>query len=303
MKKETSIVLAALAGGSLLLTPLPGQGLHLKGQLWGSITYGDDPASGRENVEETIGYIPTLSLGRQFGPLSVLDLEAAYQLGAVLDGALEEGEDDIDRYGKLYRFWGRLATENLELRLGLQKIAFGPGMVLRPLMWFDTLDLRDPTGQTEGVGALRLKWYPWPNLALWSWVVRPDYTEYASPGGRIEYTLGASEFGLTYHYNKYNLLDDSHPDFASRPLLALDSAEHRLAIDTRLDWKVGLWSEVVFAQATEKFMDGVKNDLLQVMVGGDYTFPWRNGVYVMVEHLWSRLDDIEMFVPILPPYS
>ncbi len=203
----------------------------------------------------------------------------------VLDGAFGTGDAGIVSFDKLYRLWGRFATEKFELRLGLQKIAFGPGMVLRPLMWFDTLDLRDPTGQTEGVGALRLKWYPWPNLALWGWVVRPDYKEYASPGGRIEYTLGAAEFGLTYHHNKASPLD-----FVSRPLLPFDSEENRLALDTRLDWKIGLWSEVMIAQATKKWWDGEKNNLQRVMVGGDYTFPWGDGVYVTVEHLWSRYD-------------
>ncbi len=285
MKKKTGIVLALLVIGLLLGSSLRGQGLHLKGQLWGSVTRGNDPAPGRENVEETIGYIPTFSLARQLGPLSVLDLEAAYSLGAVLDGAFGTGDAGIVSFDKLYRLWGRFATEKFELRLGLQKIAFGPGMVLRPLMWFDTLDLRDPTGQTEGVGALRLKWYPWPNLALWGWVVRPDYKEYASPGGRIEYTLGAAEFGLTYHHNKASPLD-----FVSRPLLPFDSEENRLALDTRLDWKIGLWSEVMIAQATKKWWDGEKNNLQRVMVGGDYTFPWGDGVYVTVEHLWSRYD-------------
>ena len=297
MKKETSLVLAALAGGSLLLTPLQGQGLHLKGQLWGSFTYGNDPAPGRENVEETIGYIPTLSLGRQFGPLSVLDLEAAYQLGAVLDGALKDGEDDIDRYGNLYRLWGRFASERFELRVGLQKIAFGPGRVLRPLMWFDTLDLRDPTGQTEGVGALRLKWYPWHNLALWGWIIRPDYREFASPGGRVEVTLGPTEVALAYHRHKASSLD-----YAGQMLLPsaspgifpftgdVDEEEERFAFDARWDGFVGLWTEMVLARATEPAHDDKKNQFIQMMIGGDYTFPWGDGVYVMVEHLYSQSD-------------
>jgi len=295
MKKKTAIVLAPLVVGLLLGSSLWGQGLRLKGQLWTSITLGNDPAPGRSGVEETIGYIPTLSLARQFGPLTLADMELAYNLGAVLNGALEHGETDIDRYSKLYRLWGRFATEKFELRLGLQKIAFGPGMMLRPLMWFDTLDLKDPTGQTEGVGALRLKWYPWPNLALWGWVVRPDYKNYASPGGRIEYTFGPSEVALTYHYQQGTSLD-----FAGKSLLPpYNEAENRFALDARLDWKVGLWSEMLVAQATEKSGDGKKNYLSQVMVGGDYTFPWGNGVYIMVEHLWSRLNYYEL----PPPWS
>lgn len=285
MKKEVAIVLVPLAAVILALTPLQGQGLHLKGQLWGSATYGDDPAPTHTHLETTFGYIPTVSLARQLGSMSLVDVEAAYYWGRVTDGPFDtSGTGSIDTE-KWYRLWTRVATERLEVRLGLQKIAFGPGMVLRPLMWFDTLDLRDPTGQTEGVGALRLKWYPWPDLALWGWAIRPDHPDEASAGGRAEYTLGPGEVALTYHYQQRTSLD-----FTGRQLLPLDEAENRLAIDTRLDWKVGLWSEVVFAQATEESMDSMKNDLLQVMVGGDYTLPWGDGVYVTVEHLWSRYD-------------
>ncbi len=287
MKKKTAIVLALLVIGLLLGSSLRGQGLGLKGQLWGSATWGNDPAPGRENIEEAIGYIPTFSLGRQFGPLSGLDLEFAYHLNAVLDGALEEGEADIDRYSKLYRLWGRFTTPRFELRLGLQKIAFGPGMVLRPLMWFDTLDLRDPTGQTEGVGALRLKWYPWPNLALWGWAIRPDHPDEASAGGRAEYTFGPGEVALTYHYQQRTSLD-----FGGKSLLPFDDEEDRIALDARLDWRVGLWTEMVLARGREPAFDDKINEHVQVMVGGDYTFPWGNGVYIMVEHLWSRYDNL-----------
>ena len=285
MKKKTAIVLALLVVGLLLGSSLRGQGLHLKGQLWGSVTRGNDPAPGRENVEETFGYIPTLSLGRDWGPLRVLDMEVAYNLGAVLDGAFGRGEAGIQDTVKPYRFWGRFATEKFELRLGLQKIAFGPGMVLRPLMWFDTLDLRDPTGQTEGVAALRLKWYPWPNLASWVWVIRPDHLDKAMLGGRVEYTFGLGEMALTYHHQKRSGLD-----FAGKPLLPFESAENRLAFDARLDWKVGLWTEMVLARGAEREHDNKYDDLVQIMIGGDYTLPWGQGVYVMVEHIWSRYD-------------
>ncbi|MFC1546967.1 hypothetical protein ACFL5M_00430 [Candidatus Neomarinimicrobiota bacterium] len=262
-----------------------GQGLTLKGQLWTSLTLGDDPASSRSNVEQTIGYIPSLSLARQLGPLSVLDLEFAYNLGALMDGALGNGEAGTETSSKLYRLWGRFATESLELRLGLQKIAFGPGRVLRPLMWFDTFDLKDPTGQTDGVSALRLRWFPWHNLALWGWVIRPDYREFASPGGRIELGMGAVETGLSYHHRK-----NSGLDFTGRQLLPFDNEEERFALDARWDGFIGLWTEAVITRGTELAFDDEINTSTQVMIGGDYTLPWGNGVYVTLEHLWSRSD-------------
>jgi hypothetical protein len=68
----------------------------------------------------------------------------------------------------------------------LQKIAFGPAQVLRSLSWFDTIDLKDPTGQTDGVDAFRLRWFPSNSMALWSWAVR-DKDEFLSWGGRLNF--------------------------------------------------------------------------------------------------------------------
>jgi hypothetical protein len=264
-----------------------GQELTFKGQFWTSVTAGDDPALGRSKVEQTVGYIPSLSLARQLGPLSVLDLEAAYHLGALMDGPLGQGDEGIDKSANLYRLWGRFATESLELRVGLQKIAFGPGRVLRPLMWFDTFDLKDPTGQTDGVGALRLRWFPRHNLTFWGWVIRPDYREFASPGGRIEVGLGSVETGLTYHHRI-----SSDLNFTGRQLLAFDDEEERFALDARWDGFVGLWTEVVLTRGIEPTFDDEINTSAQVMVGGDYTLPWGNGVFVTVEHIWSCSNDI-----------
>jgi hypothetical protein len=268
-----------LTGGVSLFA----QGLTFKGQLWTSATVGDDPASGRSDVEQTVGYIPSLSLAHQLGPLSILDLEVAYNLGAFMDGPWGSGEAGTETSSNLYRLWGRFATESLELRLGLQKIAYGRERVLRPLMWFDAFDLKDPTGQTDGVSALRLRWFPWHNLALWGWIIRPDYRDFASPGGRIEVGLGSIETGLTYHLRKASDLD-----FTGRQLLASDDEEERYAFDARWDGFIGLWTEAILTRSIGLAFDDEINMSAQMMLGGDYTLPWGKNVYVTVEHLWSR---------------
>jgi hypothetical protein len=308
MHKSPITVVGFIACVLCGISPMAGQGLGFKGQFWTSVTAGDDPAPGRSDVEQIVGYIPSLSLAHKRGPMSVLDLEVAYNLGAIFDGAFWQADTHNTRNSKPYRLWGRIATESLELRLGLQKIAFGPGRVLRPLMWFDTFDLKDPTGQTEGVGALRLRWYPWANLALWGWVIRPDYRDYASPGGRVELTLGPSEAALTYHRQKASRLD-----YAGQMLLPSanpgiapfggrdDKEEERFAIDARWDGFVGLWTEAVLVRGTQPAPDDTTNTLLQLMVGGDYTLPWGDGVYVMVEHLWRKMNMLSYGT--LPPWS
>ena len=50
---------------------------------------------------------------------------------------------------KPYRVWARYSTEQLEIRAGLQKINFGSASILRPLMWFDQIDPRDPLQLTD----------------------------------------------------------------------------------------------------------------------------------------------------------
>ena len=41
---------------------------------------------------------------------------------------------------KPYRIWARYKTARFEARVGLQRINFGSATLLRPLMWFDSVD-------------------------------------------------------------------------------------------------------------------------------------------------------------------
>ena len=54
---------------------------------------------------------------------------------------------------------------------GLQKINFGSAVLLRPLMWFDSLDPRDPLQLTDGVYAVLLRYYFPNNANLWAWAL------------------------------------------------------------------------------------------------------------------------------------
>ena len=140
------------------------QPFTLKGQFWGSVLHGDDPPVGRSSFETTLGYIPTLSLSRNLHNDRFVDLEWGYRTGKVY-----AGDYTINNIEEPYRLWLRYSSEQIEARLGLQKIAFGPAMVLRSLAWFDTIDPKDPTGQTDAVEAFRLRLFPTSSLALWLW--------------------------------------------------------------------------------------------------------------------------------------
>ena len=110
-----------------------------------------------------------LSLARNLSNDRFVDLEWGYRTGRVYVGdyAISSNEEP-------YRLWLRYSSDQIEARLGLQKIAFGPAMVLRSLAWFDTIDPKDPTGQTDAVEAFRLRVFPTSSLALWLWSINND---------------------------------------------------------------------------------------------------------------------------------
>jgi hypothetical protein len=171
-----------------------------------------------------------------------------------------------------HRYWVRYSSEKLEARLGLQKIVFGPSFVLRSLSWFDTIDLRDPTGQTDGVEAFRLRWFPSNSLSLWSWVINNDQ-DTLSYGSRAEVSNSAGEWGLTYHQDPSKSLQmfgqDNIPDFGSH---------NRLAVDYRYDGFFGFWNESALIRSNI-------SDIIMATVGADYTLPIANGILIMAEYM------------------
>ncbi|MEE9466473.1 MAG: hypothetical protein V3W14_12970 [Candidatus Neomarinimicrobiota bacterium] len=249
----------------------------LKGQLWTNLTIGDNPAPDYARHEELVGYIPTFSLARELPGGALIDLEWAYRAGWATTG-----NDSTITSGSHHRLWARYSGESLELRLGLQKIAFGPGLVLRPLAWFDTIDPKDPTNQTDGVEAFRARWFATDNLALWGWLVSDGDMDEVSPGGRIELSHPLADLGFTWHWNRTT-------GFGQLGMLParLESPEWRLGWDLRFDRSIGFWTEGVLAYPVEPATVGPAYQHV-LMLGGDYTFALGNGLYVMVEHLSLR---------------
>jgi len=140
-----------------------------------------------------MGYIPTLSLFKELSNNQLVDMEWAYRFNRTYSG-----DSLFNNNESHHRYWVRYSSEKLEARLGLQKIVFGPSFVLRSLSWFDTIDLKDPTGQTDGVEAFRLRWFPSNSLSIWSWSILNDQDS-LSFGGRAEVSINMGDLGFTYH--------------------------------------------------------------------------------------------------------
>jgi len=101
------------------------------------------------NPQLGVRFIPELFLEKSLSDNITLDANVSLNAYGV---ATFEEIDDVRSEGdiKPYRLWARFSSSQFEIRLGLQKISFGSAALLRPLMWFDRLDPRDPLQLTEG---------------------------------------------------------------------------------------------------------------------------------------------------------
>jgi hypothetical protein len=232
-----------------------------------------------------MGYIPTLSLFKELSDNQLVDIEWAYRLDRAYSG-----DSLFHKKESHHRYWVRYSSEKLEARLGLQKIVFGPSFVLRSLSWFDTIDLRDPTGQTDGVEAFRVRWFPSNSLSLWSWVINNNQ-DTLSYGSRAEVSNSVGEWGLTYHQD---------PSKSLQPIgqigIPISGSHNRIAIDYRYDGFIGFWNESALISSD-------RMDIIMATVGADYTLPIFNGILVMTEYMSisnkSDLDESSLSYTVL----
>ena len=243
----------------------------IKGQFWAS----GESIENQSNFMMEMGYIPTFSAYYELQKGRMLDLEWAYRLDRSYSGNTLDIKNE-----KSHRYWVRYSSDKLEARLGLQKIVFGPSQVLRTLPWFDTIDPEDPTGQTEGVEAFRLRYFPSNAVSLWAWAINND-KDTLSIGGRGEFSTSLGEWGLTYHQNPSKSLW-----IIGQGGIPVMGPHYRLAIDYRYDGFIGFWNESAIIQSDNM-------DINMVTVGADYTFPIGNGILVMTESMFiSNKDNI-----------
>ena len=276
-------VLAAAASASALTLEYKGL---VAGWLVGKFEHAvNSHAGGR--------FIPEFSLNQNVSGSFSLAAEFsfnAFGMAQFQSGEETQTEGDIEPY----RFWLRLGSERFEARIGLQRINFGSAALLRPLMWFDSLDPRDPLQLTDGVYGLLVRYYFLNNANLWAWALygndspkgweaiatAKDAVEY---GGRAQVPLWSGELALTYHRRRTDISPQAMPPL---PLPVEHVPESRIGLDGKWDLGVGLWFEGTLTHQ--------ESDLLPqpwqraYTLGMDYTFSLGNGLNIMGEHL--RLD-------------
>lgn len=283
---------------SIVLFP---QTLDLKGliSVWsvGSFQKSADPQLG-------LRFIPEFFLEKSLSKNITLDANVSFNSYGV---ATFEKIDDAQSEGdiKPYRLWARFSSSQFEVRLGLQKISFGSAALLRPLMWFDRLDPRDPLQLTEGVYALLFRYYFVNNTSVWvwglygnddpkGWETSPSDKKTPEYGGRVQVPLLSGELAFSYHHRTADL--NRGPFEGLFPANNL-TPENRYGLDGKWDISIGVWAEGTLTHQ--------ETDLLPypwqraINVGLDYTFDLGNGLYALAEHLfltqaqsaWSSGED------------
>jgi len=228
-------------------------------------------------INSGIRYIPEMDIKQSFHNESFIDTYISF------NGFLATDFNKQEKNLKLYRFRLRFATAQTETQLGLQKINFGPALILRSLMWFDRLDLRDPLQMTEGVYALRFKYNFLNNTNIWIWglygnektkgyEVFPTTTKKPELGGRFQLPVPYGEFAATFHKRNVSASNFKYD-------------ESRLAFDGRWDMVLGFWFESVFQHSNSKSLPYEWNKM--ITLGSDYTFGIGNGLHVLAEHMTS----------------
>lgn len=238
-------------------------------------------------------YLPRVYYSISLAEDKHLDFEAALNINGNLATQpfyKSETSGDIEPY----RLWARYTTNQLELRLGLQKIDFGAATLLRPLQWFNQIDPKDPLKITNGVYGFLGRYYFLNNANIWLWSLYGNEdrrgfdlleTNNKQPefGGRIQLPLKTGEVAFTYHHktatSENNLL---FGDTEKIP-------QHRYGFDIKLDVEVGLWLEATYIHNTKNL--GQFTHQNYTTLGVDYTFGVGNGLNVIAEHMVSSFNE------------
>ena len=197
-----------------------------------------------------------------------------------------------------YRFWVRYSGPRFEIRVGLQKINFGSATILRPLMWFDRMDYRDPLQLTNGVYGALGRYYFQGNINIWLWIlygenkvkgweIAPSLAGTPEYGGRLQIPVSKGEMGLSFHHRE--------ADFSSFYAYIPHSGpthypENRIGLDGKWDLGPGLWYEYVIKKNDPD--NGVLGEWETYLnLGLDYTFNIGNGLNLTTE--FFRYNNME----------
>ena len=288
MKTVKSILFLLLL---VVAQQLTAQDLQYKGQFSAWTNYNP---SNELDLWGGARYLPQLNYKVNPQSKNLFDFEASANINGTL-GTLPF--DTLYSSGNIkpYRLWARYSNQQLEIRAGLQKINFGSASMIRPLMWFDKLDPRDPLQLTDGVWGILGRYYFLNNANVWLWVLYGNQqaktweignTSQERPelGGRLQLPVPKGEVAFSYHNRE--VAKSGLGDF---PAVVEPLNENRFGLDGKWDLGVGLWFEAVWMHKSINM--GMFTNQASLSVGADYTFVIGNGLNLISEQLLFAYDE------------
>jgi hypothetical protein len=274
---------------TMMIQPLSAQktSVRFENQLstWTSLNF-SDPLQFQFGAR----YIPAFSIAHDLKKDRKIDAELSANTFASF---FFKGDkyDGLEKSFKPYRAWVRYSTPRLEIRAGLQKINFGSASILRPLMWFDKMDSRDPLQLTDGVYSLLGRYYFQNNANIWLWALYGNEnakgweiaaTKDKSPefGGRFQFPVPRGEAAISFNRRMadFKALYPPVPDPGDQFF-----PEEKIALDGKFDLGVGLSLEYVLKHNDPD--NGILKEWeTQMNIGLDYTFSIGNGINLATEY-------------------
>ena len=280
-----------------LLALLPGSASPQHVQLNGMVSLlGSGRLESRVEPAITARFLPELKLTLGSGRGITVDAEASANLFGTASwpsGQSAQTSGDV----KPYRGWLRFSTAHVEARVGLQKVSFGSATLFRPMMWFDSLDPRDPLQLTDGVYALLLRYFTESNASFAAWTMYGNDAkrgwDMAAPdkktpefGGRVQVPLSRGELGVAYHRRKAVVDTLARTTGLPIPTDLPPVPEERFGFDGKWDLGVGVWVEGTLVHQKTTLL--TRPYQVALNVGADYTFGVGNGLTTTAE--FFRLD-------------
>lgn len=250
-------------------------------------------------------YVPEGHLIHELNSTFTLDGECSFNIYS--NGELQKlSSVTSDSDFKPYRIWARIASSQFEARLGLQKLNFGPAMLLRPLMWFDSIDPRDPLQVTDGVYGLLFKYYFVNNANIWLWGLYgndklkgwefiPSDKKSPEVGGRVQIPVSTGEMAVTYHRRQVDattILDSRYTSLLRLLNISesdLKPMENRIGLDGKWDVSVGVWFEGALSHYETDLIPQTWTRAFTL--GMDYTFGIGNGLHAVGEYFQLKYTE------------
>lgn len=268
-----------------------GQIIKFNGQAAGWITMNNSDGF---NYQGGLRYIPKLSLNLHAGKKYTFEGELSGD-GYLSYTKSHDTTGIFDAAASLYRFWLRFSGERFEIRAGLQKINFGSASMLRPLMWFDRIDPRDPLKLTKGVYGILGKYYFSNNANIWLWALYgnretkgwetiPSEARRPEFGGRIQLPVPKGELAFSFHNREAEFPDTWQPPVTGSRYFQ----ENRFGFDFKLDLGIGLWFESSVTHQNQNEIPPVSS---AVTMGADYTIAIGDGLNITAEQMFFNSSE------------